>query len=122
MAVARIVSMTSLTLAPSAKARSALIWASSKTWPSTTRCGEIFVWTRVFGAAIAVAVSRFALALVLYFSGAYPWDVLWNESIVILPLMMFPEAFITGLLITLFVVYLPDWVKTFDDERYIHGK
>ena len=86
---------------------------------------NLFVYVFVcafFGAAIAVAVSRFALALVLYFSGAYPWDVLWNESIIILPLMMFPEGFITGLLMTLFVVYLPHWVKTFDDERYIHGK
>ena len=86
---------------------------------------NLFVYVFVcafFGAAIAVAVSRFALALVLFISGAYPWDVLWNESIVILPLMMFPEGFITGLLITLFVVYLPDWVKTFDDERYIQGK
>lgn len=75
-----------------------------------------------FGAAIAVAMSRFAVALVLFWSGAYPWDTLWNESIIILPLFMLPEGFITGLLITLFVVYLPDWVRTFDDARYLHGK
>ncbi len=75
-----------------------------------------------FGAAIAVAASRFAVALVLLFSGAYPWDTLWNESIIILPLFMLPEGFITGLLITLFVVYLPNWVRTFDDARYLHGK
>lgn len=75
-----------------------------------------------FGAAIAVAVSRFAVALVLWFAGAYPWDTLWNESIIVLPLFMLPEGFITGLLITLFVVYLPDWVRTFDDARYLHGK
>jgi uncharacterized membrane protein len=35
---------------------------------------------------------------------------------------MFPEAFVTGMLITIFVVYHPDWVKTFDDDRYIKGK
>ena len=58
----------------------------------------------------------------LLFTGAYPWETLWNESIIILPLFMLPEGFITGLLITLFVVYLPDWVRTFDDARYIHGK
>ncbi len=75
-----------------------------------------------FGAAIAVAVSRFAVALVLFFSGAYPWETMWNESIIILPLFMLPEGFITGLLITLFVVYLPHWVRTFDDARYLHGK
>jgi len=29
---------------------------------------------------------------------------------------------ITGMLISVFVVYKPDWVITFDDERYITGK
>ena len=75
-----------------------------------------------FGAAIAVAASHFGIALVLFYSGAYPWETLWNESIIILPLFMLPEGFITGLLITLFVVYLPNWVRTFDDSRYIEGK
>ena len=75
-----------------------------------------------FGAALSVAIGRLAAAGVLYASGAYSGEVLWDESIVILPLLMFPEAFITGLLITMFVVYLPDWVSTFDDERYLKGK
>ncbi len=75
-----------------------------------------------FGAAIAVAVSRFSATLVLYFAGAYPFEVLVEQSLSYLPLFMFPEAFVTGLLITIFVVYLPEWVSTFDDERYLRGK
>lgn len=75
-----------------------------------------------FNAAIAVAVSRTAATMVLYLAGTYPLDVLIEESLSYLPLFMFPEAFITGLLITVFVVYLPHWVETFDDDRYLKGK
>ena len=37
-------------------------------------------------------------------------------------LLLFPEAFITGTLITLFVVFRPHWVISFDDRRYLHGR
>ena len=75
-----------------------------------------------FGAGLAVAASRVSATLVLYLAEVYPFDVLWQQSLIYLPLFMFPEAFVTGLLITIFVVYLPDWVSTFDDARYLHGK
>jgi uncharacterized membrane protein len=32
------------------------------------------------------------------------------------------EAMLTGMLVTLAVVYRPQWVATFDDERYIVGR
>jgi len=75
-----------------------------------------------FGAGIAVAVSRVSSILLLSLVGAYPDAKLIQESLLYLPLFMFPEAFITGMLISVFVVYKPDWVMTFDDERYIIGK
>ena len=75
-----------------------------------------------FGAGIAVACSRLSATLMLYLVTAYPDATLINESIRYLPLFMFPEAFVTGMLISVFVVYRPEWVATFDDERYINGK
>jgi uncharacterized membrane protein len=33
-------------------------------------------------------------------------------------LVMFPEAFINGTVITGLVVFAPDWVETFDSDRY----
>jgi uncharacterized membrane protein len=42
------------------------------------------------------------------------------ELFVALGLMLgFGEAFLTGALVTLFVVYRHDWVSTFDDSRYL---
>lgn len=75
-----------------------------------------------FGAGIAVAVSRFSAIVLLSLVNAYPEEKLIAESLLYMPLFMFPEAFITGMLISIFVVYKPDWVVTFDDERYIIGK
>lgn len=34
-------------------------------------------------------------------------------------LILFPEAFMTGMLLTMFVVYRPEWVFSFDDELYL---
>ena len=36
-----------------------------------------------------------------------------------LPLLMPSEAFITGMLLSILMVYHPDWVATFNDHRYI---
>jgi len=75
-----------------------------------------------FGAGIAVAASRLSSIVLLSLVNAYPETKLIEESLLYTPLFMFPEMFITGMLISVFVVYKPDWVITFDDERYIIGK
>ena len=75
-----------------------------------------------FGAGIAIAVSRVSAIALLSIMHAYPDEQLIEESLQYIPLFMFPEAFVTGMLISIFVVYRPDWVATFDDERYIKGK
>jgi len=75
-----------------------------------------------FGAAVAAAASRLGAIALLSLTGAYSDDRLIEESLQFLPLFMFPEAFVTGMLISIFVVYKPGWVATFDDERYIRGK
>ncbi len=75
-----------------------------------------------FGAGAAVAASRLSSIVLLSMVNAYPDAKLIEESLLYTPLFMFPEMFITGMLISIFVVYKQDWVTTFDDERYIIGK
>ncbi|MFW2438302.1 MAG: energy-coupling factor ABC transporter permease [Arenicellales bacterium] len=74
------------------------------------------------GAGIAVAASRLSAIALLSLLQVYPDSKLFAESLLYVPLFMFPEAFVTGMLTTAFVVYKPDWMMTFDDERYIIGK
>ena len=75
-----------------------------------------------FGAGIAVAASRLVSIVLLALVDAYPLAKLIEESLLYTPLFMFPEMFVTGMLVSIFVVYKPGWVVTFDDERYIKGK
>jgi uncharacterized membrane protein len=74
---------------------------------------NLFVY--VFGAAFAGAgLSMFASLATHRLLG----DSV--EPFVALGLMLgFGEAFLTGALVTLFVVYRHDWVCTFDDSRYL---
>lgn len=75
-----------------------------------------------FGAGLAIAGSRLSAISLLALVDTYSNEQLIDEALQYLPLFMFPEAFVTGMLITIFVVYRPDWVTTFDDDRYIKGK
>ncbi len=74
---------------------------------------NLFVY--VFGAAFAGAGLSMLASLAahrLLGEGVEPF--------VALGLMLgFGEAFLTGALVTLFVVYQHDWVSTFDDSRYL---
>lgn len=84
---------------------------------------HLFVYLFVnafFGAALTMAVVVTLSAVLLSTAGIYHFDYLLNHYFPFLPLMMFPESFITGMLITLAVVFHPKWVLTFDDARYLN--
>jgi uncharacterized membrane protein len=74
------------------------------------------------GAALAIAATVAATTLVHVASGAYAAGEVWYNYTRYILLAMFPEAFITGMLMTLFVAYRPEWVSTFDDSRYLKDK
>lgn len=83
---------------------------------------HLFVYLFVnafFGASLTMAVAVTLSALLLNAAGVYHLDYLLNNYFPFLPLMMFPESFITGMLMTLAVVFYPQWVLTFDDARYL---
>jgi uncharacterized membrane protein len=45
-----------------------------------------------------------------------------RDYLLALPLLMFGEAFLNGMLMTLLVAYRPRWVATFHDRWYLDGK
>lgn len=75
-----------------------------------------------FGAALALLVGHVAVAGVLGAAGAYTGPYLVSEYLAFTPLMMFSEAWITGMLVAIFVGYRPNWLTTFEDNKYLHGK
>jgi uncharacterized membrane protein len=72
-----------------------------------------------FGAALAaVAVGLVSTGFVAL-AGSYTLNYLLEEYLPYFFLIAFSEAFITGMLITMMVIYKPEWVSTFDDKRYL---
>lgn len=72
-----------------------------------------------FGAAAAVFTVGLASTALMAMIGAYTLDYLMREYLPYYLLMAWSEAFATGMVMTLLVVYRPQWVATFDDRRYL---
>jgi len=75
-----------------------------------------------FGAALTIICVGFSISLFLALAGAYPWEYLVSEYFPYFLLLGFSEAWLSGMMMTLFVVYRPQWVITFDDSRYLVDK
>lgn len=75
-----------------------------------------------FGAALAVIAVGLASTGFIALAEAYPLKYLLEEYLPYFFLIAFSEAFITGMLVTMMVIYKPEWVATFDDKRYLLGK
>ena len=83
----------------------------------------IYIFISAFlGGALTLAGLAAVSATILLLSGTYGLDELVREYLRYIPLLMFPEAFISGGILSILVVYRPEWVMTFDDETYLKGK
>ena len=74
-----------------------------------------------FGAAAAMLASMAALSLLVLGFEHVSVNQLQGSYLPILPLMMFPEAFVNGLIVTGLVVFKPTWIPSFDDEVYLRS-
>ena len=83
----------------------------------------IFVFVIGFaGAALTVMVQGLVASAAMVSAGAYSASFLLNEYLPFFLLLGFSEAWISGAVITLMVVYRPGWVAAFDDRRYLLDK
>ena len=71
------------------------------------------------GASLVVALSGLSMGVLLWLDGVYPWSKIDHEYVSYLPLIMFPEALLNGILMTGIMVFYPDWIRTFDAVVYI---
>lgn len=75
-----------------------------------------------FGAALSIMATGVVANLVFFLSGAYSADFLLENYLPYFMLLAFSEAFLSNMVVTLMVVYRPQWVSTFDDQRYVLNK
>lgn len=83
---------------------------------------NIFVFIFVggfFASACVVLLTGWLLAAVLWLMQFYPWAGLLEDFASYWLLVAFSEAWLSGMLLTVMVVYKPELVAMFDAGRYI---
>lgn len=72
-----------------------------------------------FGGMLAMLAMAAGSLLVFWLIGARDWLQSMLENWALISLVLFPEGFINGMLITTLTVFYPQLVKTFDDAHYL---
>lgn len=72
-----------------------------------------------FGAWLTVMATGLLSAALLWLAGIYGSELLLSEYLPFYLLLGFAEGWLNGACITLMVVYVPRWVASFDDRRYL---
>lgn len=74
-----------------------------------------------FGAAASMLAAVLVNSALLVGSEQVSFTQLRESYLLILPLLMFPEAFINGMIVTGLVAFKPNWIPSFDDRIYLKG-
>lgn len=72
-----------------------------------------------FNAMVAAGAAVLALVLLLVTAEVYSFARISDEYLPFLPLYLFPEGLLNGMLITALIGLKPDWLKTYDDAIYL---
>lgn len=86
---------------------------------------NLFVYLFVcafFPGAITVSLKILMMAGYFQLDTDLGWDVIFQNYVLLIPLLLFSEAFFNGFTMTSLVVHKPKWVYTFHDKFYIDGK
>lgn len=83
----------------------------------------VYVFCTVFfGAALTVLLTGVAATALLWAANVYDAQLLLREFLPYFMLLAFAEAWLSGAIMTLMVVYRPLWVESFNDRRYLFNK
>lgn len=83
----------------------------------------VFIFTNgFFASALTIIASGLASSLLLGAAGAYPAAVLSEDYLPYFVLLGFSEAWLAGMVLTLMVVYRPDWLTAYDESRYLRQR
>ena len=74
-----------------------------------------------FAAALATLLCLTAALGVLWLDGLFAMPEWLGDFVGYLWLMIFPEAFINGTVISALVVFCPEWLETFNRTRYLQA-
>lgn len=99
-------------------ATSWLLFLASWAWLPRHLFVYLFV-VAFLGGALSISVKVVASAMLMGLSDTYPWYTISADYLSIWPLLLFPEALLNGMTMTLLAIYRPHWVNTFFDREYL---
>jgi uncharacterized membrane protein len=97
-----------------------LLYATQR-WMTHNLFIYIFV-NAFFAGALGILLCGLAAASVLNLAQGDIGNPTGGDYLLFIPLLMFGEAFLNGMTMTLLVAYRPTWVSTFHDRWYLDGK
>ncbi|TDR82280.1 energy-coupling factor ABC transporter permease [Paludibacterium purpuratum] len=81
----------------------------------------VYLFLNVFlTGGLGMALAGSAVVVLLGVFGIYSWDVLLQDALPYYLLLAWSEAFLSGLMMAVLIVYKPHWVASFDDARYLN--
>jgi uncharacterized membrane protein len=98
----------------------ALLYASQR-WLTHNFFIYIFI-NAFFAGAVSILLCGLAAAILLALAEGEILHRTSGNYLLFIPLLMFGEAFLNGMAMTLLVAYRPRWVSTFHDRWYLDGK
>lgn len=82
----------------------------------------VFVFLSSFlNGALVITFTMLLLVGFMWLTSAYPPELIQSQFLQLTPLLIFPEAFVNGGLMAVMVIYRPQWVSGFDQNRYMRG-
>jgi len=117
-------------------ANAALVWLTLVALPAAVARGFLAIVERAlppnffvyvfaggfFGAALSFAAAGLTGAAVAVLGAGRAAEIVFGERAPFLIYLAFGEATLTGMVLTILVVYRPGWVATFDDARYLRNR
>ncbi len=79
----------------------------------------IYVFINAFFCGALMAVVMVTSSVLLLLAAGHDWASLRDGVVTLVPLMLFPEAFLNGAVITVLAGLRPEWVWSFHDEEYL---
>ena len=74
------------------------------------------------GGALSVAATVLVSAALYGLFTDLAWGDIYRDYLRYMPLLVLPEAVVNGMVITGLVMVRPEWLATWSDERYLHGR
>lgn len=98
-----------------------LIWRLSEWYLPANYFVYIFIAAFLSAALSMLATGYISYQILVMELNQLSAEMMDEYLLIYIPLM-YPEAFLTGAVISIFVIYKPQWISTFDDRRYLRRR